>query len=151
MVFNSDGIHAGDTVTLHFSIVLENGLVAETTFDDDPIEYVVGDGTLNEGLEATLYGMQEGESQTVQLAPEQAFGLHDPENFQQMERSGFPSDMPLEPGTVIGFTTPNNDEVPGTIRETSGDRVTIDFNHPLAGHTLTFTVEIISIEKASNH
>ena len=63
-----------------------------------------------------------------------------------MPRSEFPADMPLEPGLIVGFTTPSGEEVPGAIQEIKGDDVVVDFNHPLAGHEVIFDVEILEVK-----
>lgn len=132
---------------MHFSISLEDGTVAETTREDnEPIEFVMGDGTLIEGLELALYGLNPGDKQTITIEPRLAFGFHDPSNVHVMQRNEFPGDMQLKRGVIIEFNTPAGDEVPGTILEVNGDEVKVDFNHPLAGHEITFEVEILSVE-----
>ncbi|MEJ2645828.1 MAG: FKBP-type peptidyl-prolyl cis-trans isomerase [Gammaproteobacteria bacterium] len=139
-------IAPGSRVTLHFSIALEDGMVAEDSAGGEPLTFVMGDGTVLEGLELALYGLQAGDTQRLQLEPEQTFGYRDPENVHVLPRSDFPVEMNLEPGTIIGFTTPGGDEVPGAVQMVEGDEVKVDFNHPLAGHTLTFEVQILAVE-----
>ena len=140
-------IQAGSKVTMHFSLTLEDGTVAEDSFDSEPLEFIMGDGSLNEGLELGLYGMQAGEEETLSMTPEQTFGFHDPENLHEMLRSEFDADMDLAEGMIIGFTTPAGDEVPGIIREVSDKLVIVDFNHPLAGHELLYRVKILDVSE----
>jgi FKBP-type peptidyl-prolyl cis-trans isomerase SlpA len=135
----------GSRVTMHFSITLEDGTVAENSFDGDPLEFTMGDGTLNEGLELGLYGMKAGEEETLTLMPEQTFGFHDPDNIHEMPLSDFDSSMQLQEGLIIGFTTPAGDEVPGMIKQLDTDTVYVDFNHPLAGHELLYRVKILNV------
>jgi FKBP-type peptidyl-prolyl cis-trans isomerase SlpA len=140
-------IGPGSKICLHFSLVLEDGTVAETTRDDnDPLEFVVGDGTMIQGLELALYGLKAGERQTLTIEPKLAFGFPDPENVHVLPRAEFPEDMPLSRGVIIEFNTPAGDEVPGTVLEVNDNDVKVDFNHPLAGHEITFEVEILSVE-----
>jgi len=135
---------------MHFSISLEDGTIAETTRDDnEPLEFVMGDGTMIEGLELALYGLKAGDKQTLTIEPKLAFGYHDPGNVHTMPRTEFPSDMQLAKGVIIEFNTPAGDEVPGTIMEVGDSEVKVDFNHPLAGHDITFEVEILSVESPS--
>lgn len=139
----------GSRVTMHFSITLEDGTVAEDSFDSEPLEFTMGDGTLNNGLELGLYGMKTGEEDTMIMSPEQTFGFHDPQNIHEMPRSDFAEGMELEEGMIIGFTTPAGDEVPGMIKSVRADMVEVDFNHPLAGHELTYKVKILNVVNQS--
>jgi len=138
-------IRPGSKVTMHFSLTLEDGTVAESSFDGEPFEFTMGDGSLNEGLELGLYGMKTGDEETLTMTPDQTFGFHDPENIHVMPRSDFDADMELQEGLIIGFTTPAGDEVPGMIKGVSDKSVTVDFNHPLAGHELLYRIKIIEV------
>lgn len=133
------------TVTLHLSLSLEDGTVAESTFEDEPLTFTMGDGTLEEGLELGLYGLKAGNTQRLVLEPGQAFGLHDPARLHQLSRSEFSTELELEPGVIIGFDTPSGEELPGTIVSLTDETVEVDFNHPLAGRVIVFEVEIITV------
>ena len=136
------------TVTLHLSLALEDGTVAESTFDDEPLTFTMGDGTLVEGLELGLYGLKAGATQRLVLQPQQAFGLHDPDKLHQLARADFSPQLQLEPGVIIGFDTPSGEELSGTIISLTDETVTVDFNHPLAGRVVVFEVEIVSVVPA---
>ena len=138
-------VSPGSTVTLHLSLTLEDGTVAESTFDETPLTFTMGDGTLVEGLELALYGLRPGARQRLSLYPEQAFGKRDPEKIHRLPRTDFPADMELEPGCIIGFDTPGGDELPGMILSADGTDIEVDFNHPMAGHVVIFEVEIIDV------
>lgn len=142
-------ISAGCNVTLHFSIVLEDGTLAESTRGDEPIRFTVGDGTLANGLELALYGLKAGARQRLQIGPRDAFGYPEPDRVHSLPRSEFPTDMQLEPGMIVAFTTPAGDEVPGGILEIRHDDVLVDFNHPLAGHEIVFDVEVLEVHPPS--
>ena len=132
---------------MHFSIALEDGTVAESSREDkEPLEFVMGDGTMVQGLELALYGLAQGDKQTIKIGPETAFGYHDPDNVHVIAREEFPQNMQLTRGTIIEFNTPAGDEVPGTVLEANDTEVKVDFNHPLAGHEITFEVEVLSVE-----
>ena len=133
------------TVTLHLSLTLEDGTVAESTFDDEPLMFTMGDGTLVEGLELGLYGLKAGDRQRLVLQPEQAFGLHDPDKRHQLARADFSAELALEAGVIIGFDTPSGEELSGTIISLTDETVAVDFNHPLAGRVVVFEVEIIAV------
>jgi FKBP-type peptidyl-prolyl cis-trans isomerase SlpA len=145
-VIHPSQIQPGSRVRLHVSIALADGTVAETTFDDEPLEFVVGDGTLISNLEVAIYGMRKGDQQRLRLWPEQAFGERDLDNVHVIAREQFPANMTLEPGVIVGFSMPDGEEVPGSVIEAGDERVKIDFNHPLAGHAIVFECEVLDVE-----
>lgn len=145
MAENPDIIRPGSRVKLHFSITLEDGTVAESTFDDDPVKVVIGQGDLHEGLERALYGLKAGASQSIKISPEQGFGRPDPDARHSLSRDEFSTEIGIEPGVIVLFTTPAGDEVPGTILSVDENSVEVDFNHPLAGHDINFSVKVLTV------
>ena len=140
-------IGPGSEVVMHFSITLEDGTLVDTTREENqPIEFVMGDGTFIEGLELALYGLKQGEKQVLKIGPENTYGFPDDENIYKMERSAFSADMKLAPGVIIGFDTPSGEELPGTVLKVEDDKVEVDFNHPLSGHEISFEVDILEIK-----
>jgi FKBP-type peptidyl-prolyl cis-trans isomerase SlpA len=141
-------IEAASTVTLHLSLTLEDGTVAESTFGEEPLTFTMGDGTLVHGLELALYGLLPGAVQRLELRPEQAWGLRDPANIHAVARADFDPAIELKPGVIVAFETADGDELAGAILSVGDDSVEVDFNHPLAGHTLVFEVEILDVVPA---
>ena len=139
-------IAPGSRVTLHLSLAFADGTEALSTFGEEPETVVLGDGTLTPGLELALYGLKAGDEQTLTLSAEQAFGFRDEEKIHRMPRNQFPPEMGLAEGQVIGFTTPEGEEIPGIVLELGEDEVTVDFNHPLAGREVVFRVRILEVE-----
>lgn len=142
-------IQPGSRVRLHLAIKLADGTVAESTFDAEPLDIVIGDGTLVRGLEVALYGMRVGQRQTLTLHPDQAYGARDPEAVGWLPRMQFPVDMEIQPGTLIGFEGPGGEEIAALILAVEADRVQVDFNHPLAGKPIVFESEILAVEPPS--
>lgn len=142
-------IAPGSRVTLHLSLTLEDGTVAESTFGSEPFSFTLGDGSLLRGLEIALFGLEPGARQRLQLSPQQAWGLHDPQQVRRLSRADFPAEMELAPGVIVGFETGAGEEVAGTVLQLDHDHVEVDFNHPLAGHSLLFEVEILDVEPAT--
>ena len=133
-------------VLIHFSIRLADGSAVDSTkISNKPAKFVMGDGSLTSGFEDCLLGLQEGQSETFTLGPESAFGLPNPDNIHHLELSKFSNEVPAEIGTIISFTQPNGEELPGIIRAIVADSVTVDFNHPLAGQTVTFEVDVLTV------
>ena len=132
-------------VTMHFSLSLENGELVDSTFDKQPATFKVGDGNLLPGFEQQLFGLKAGDKRTFQIAPEQGFGQHNPQNVQVMPRSQFEG-MELSEGLLVIFNDAAKTELPGIVKRFDERQVTVDFNHPLAGKSLTFDVEIFEVK-----
>lgn len=133
-------------VVFHFSIKLEDGSAADSTkVHNKPAKLVMGDGSLTDNFEKCLLGLKAGDEKSFDLAPEDAFGMPNPDNIYYVDRAKFGVDTPAEVGAIIAFTQPDGTELPGLVREVAGDSVTIDFNHPLAGQHLSFEVEILEV------
>ena len=139
-------IRQGSRVLMHFSLALPDGSEAVSTFGSEPELLVVGEGDLTEGLEMAILGLKKGDRQTLELTPAQAFGSWEEDKLQWMPRKDFSPELTLEPGLAIAFETPSGEEVPGTITEVGEQRVSIDFNHPLAGVDIVFSVEILDVQ-----
>lgn len=143
---DEDTIQSGSRVTMHYTLSLEDGMIADTSREGEPLSFTLGDGTLIEGLELAILGLKAGDRQCLGIPPQSGFGFRDPKHIHEMPRSDFPEDMELSEGLIIGFSSPAGDEVPGAVLEVGEDNVKVDFNHPLAGHEVTFDVEILAVD-----
>jgi FKBP-type peptidyl-prolyl cis-trans isomerase SlpA len=143
-------IQENSKVTLHFSLKLDDGSQVDSTFENEPATLEIGDGNLPEGFEKHLLGLSVGDKRTVRVEPEDAFGQVNPGNIQQFKKEQFAQTGELEPGMVVSFQDASGSELPGVISEIADEKVSVDFNHPLAGKSLDFEVEILNIE-AANH
>jgi len=139
-------IGMGSRVTMHFALRLADGMLVESSFDDEPVSFVVGDGTLDRGLELALLGLVTDDRQTLTLMPGQAFGMRDEAALQRVPKAQFAEDMLLEQGQIIGFSSEGGKEVAGAIIELEDGHVQVDFNHPLAGREIEFEVQILAVE-----
>jgi len=137
-------IAAGMQVTLNFAIALEDGSVVDGNFERAPASFRIGDGTMPEGFERCLLGLRAGDERRFRLAPSQGFGHGSPANVLTLPRQRFAAELSLEPGLVVDFTTAAG-SLPGVVKAVAGDRVLVDFNHPLAGRTLIFAVAIRAV------
>jgi len=139
-------ITPGSRVSLHLALRFDNGDIALSTFDEEPLQFTLGDGTLSAGLEMALYGLRAGDNEKLELMPEQAFGAHDGSLVHTLPRTDFPADMPLEIGLVIQFNTPSGEETAGTVRKVEAESIEVDFNHPLAGVPLHLETRILHVD-----
>ncbi|MFT6914135.1 MAG: FKBP-type peptidyl-prolyl cis-trans isomerase SlpA [Motiliproteus sp.] len=136
----------GARVSLHFTIELESGELVDSTREKSPATFEYGDGNLLPGFEQALLGLAAGDKTRVRIAPEQGFGMRNPNNIQRYAVTDF-KDIDLEPGLMISFSDPSQGGLPGIVESIDGDRVMVDFNHPLAGKMLYFDVEITAVER----
>ncbi|MEQ8857687.1 MAG: peptidylprolyl isomerase [Pseudomonadales bacterium] len=134
-------------VTLHFALLLETGEEVDTTRRGRPATFEVGDGNLLPGFEAALFGMRAGDDAQIELPPAQAFGDHNPDNVQILDKTRF-RDVDLEPGLVVSFAAQEG-ELPGIVKRVFERTVEVDFNHPLAGRPVVFDVSILKVEDLS--
>lgn len=146
---SNSSIQMGSEVVFHFTIKLSDDSVADSTkVNNKPAKLVIGDGNLTKGFEDCLIGLEAGQEASFTLPPEQAFGQPNPDNIYYVDRTKF-TDVTPEVGAIIAFAQPDGSDLPGLVREVAGQSVTIDFNHPLAGQTLTFDVEIIDVKSVA--
>ncbi|ARJ41205.1 peptidylprolyl isomerase [Pantoea alhagi] len=142
----TDSVQRDSAVLLHFTLKLEDGSTAESTrANGKPALFRLGDGSLSEPLEAALLGLQSGDKKAFALEPEAAFGNVIPDLIQYFSRRDFIQAGEPEIGAIMLFTGMDGSEMPGVIREIAGDSITVDFNHPLAGHTVHFDIEVLEV------
>ena len=136
-------------VDLHYSISNKDNVVFESTFDKKPIHLQIGDGTIPQKLEITLYGLCEHDIQEIELQPKDAFGVRNDKKVQTLAKKDFPSDKMIKINNVLEVDVKQNDgKVTSTcaiIKEIEKDQVMLDLNHPLAGITIKFKAEIVKI------
>ena len=138
-------VKSGDTVRIHYTGTLEDGTVFDSSEGRDPLEFEVGSGQIIPGLDKALPGMTTGEKKTVEVQPDEGYGHVNPQARQTVPRSSVPDEIQLEVGTPLQVETQDGQQVPVTVAEVTEDSVTLDANHPLAGKTLTFEIEIVGI------
>ena len=150
-------IEAGDFVAFHYVGRFENGEVFDTSYEDiarengiyveereyGPLGVNVGVGEIIPGLDEALIGMEVGEKKTVTIPPEKAYGMPNPELIIAVPISEF-TQAGLEPVEGMYVMT---DSGMAKIKAVEGDVVTLDFNHPLAGKTAVFEIEVVDIKK----
>ena len=138
-------IEHGREVILHFTIKLADNSVADSTkMSGKPAKFRMGDGSLTENFEACLVGLKAGDEREFELAPEDAFGMPNKDNYYQVDTTKFGQERPTV-GQIFTFPQPDGSELPGIVRAINDQFVTIDFNHPLAGQQVRFAVEIIEV------
>lgn len=135
----------GDKVTVHYTGKLVNGSVFDSTVDEDPLVFTLGEGDIIEGFEEGVLNMVVGEKKTIILPPEKAYGERDEEMKMTVPLADMPSDLDLAVGDELEVTDENDDLMLVIVAELNEESVTLDGNPPLAGETLIFDLELVSI------
>jgi FKBP-type peptidyl-prolyl cis-trans isomerase SlyD len=138
-----------DTVgTLDYTLTVE-GEILDTSKGANPIQFIQGQQQIIPGLEKELYGMAVGETKEVVIPPQDAYGEVDPANYAEVPKQEFPSEIPLQPGIELELTDETGQRMGARIETIQEDVVRLDFNHPLAGKSLHFEVEVVDLRSAT--
>jgi peptidylprolyl isomerase len=143
-------VKPGDFVSVTYQGLLENNEVFVSTDKNSPLEFQIGSNNLMPGFEKAVLGMTVNEEKTITMQPDEAFGPVRQELIHTVNRKTFSDDISPQPGMVLGMTIERDGQkhkVPALVKEINGDEVIIDYNHPLAGKSLTFTITLIAINQ----
>ena len=140
----------GNNLVVSINYVLKNdqGETMDASPEGEPLSYLHGASGIVPGLENELTGKTAGDTFEVTIKPEEAYGEKIPELIQDIPVAQFPPEPPLAVGMQFNAETPNG-PIAVTITAINGDTVTVDGNHPLAGHVLHFTGSIESVREAT--
>ncbi len=137
----------GDTVKVHYTGKLDTGVPFDSSIGAEPIEFEIGSGRLIPGFEEAVVGMSPGESKTVKIPPEKAYGRYMEDRVINVDRKDLPEDVKPEIGMVLEVCSPSGQVVPVQITDMDDKIVTLDANHPLSEQTLTFEIQLLEIVK----
>ncbi len=136
---------AGDTVRVHYTGTLADGTEFDSSAGREPLEFTVGGGQVIAGFDEAVTGMTPGESQTVEIPADEAYGPRRMEMMLNVSPDQFPEGMDPEVGQELQLSQPDGQAVVVRVAEVSDDGVTLDANHPLAGEDLTFEITLEEI------
>ena len=136
----------GDVVKVHYVGKLEDGSVFDSSGEGKPLEFTIGKSQVIPGFNQGILGMEIGDSKTVHIPVDQAYGPYQPDGTFEIARSEFPGDIPLEIGMRLEGNQQNGKSLEVTITELNTETVKLDANHPLAGKDLVFDITLVEIE-----
>lgn len=139
----------GDVVRINYTGRLTDGTQFDSSVGKQPLEFRLGEGQVIKGLEAQVAGMAPGDTNTVTIPCDQAYGQHRPEAVQSLDRAKIPSGIDVQVGTQLQARTSDGGMMPITVVGIDDTSVKVDANHPLAGQDLVFDVELIDIVQAA--
>jgi len=137
---DDDVVDDGDRISVHYTGTLDDGSEFDSSLGREPLEFVVGSGQVIPGFDDAVLGLEIGDTTTVRIEAEQAYGQPDPEAIVEVPIEDVP-----EKFRVKGMEVMVGNGLPATVIEVTAETVTIDANHPLAGEALTFEIEIVDI------
>ncbi len=136
----------GNVVQVHYTGTLDDGQTFDSSREREPLEFTIGQGQMIPGFEKAVVGMAVGESKSVTIPSEEAYGPHRPEMTMKMEKDKFPDGVDPQVGMQFQVGSESGSTVMVTVAKVEDDGVTLDANHPLAGKDLTFEIEVMSIQ-----
>jgi len=136
---------AGDVVRVHYRGRLTDGTEFDSSDGREPLEFQVGGGQVIAGFEKQVEGMEVGETSTVTIPANQAYGERDERQVQSVPRNTMPDNLDLQVGTRLTATTRDGKQIPLTVTDVNEEQVIVDANHPLAGQDLVFDIELVEI------
>jgi len=136
----------GSTVKVHYTGTLkEDGSQFDSSEGRDPLEFKLGEGMVIAGFEKAVIGKSPGDSVTVEIAPEDGYGTPNDQLVFQVRKEQLPGDVELEEGIMLEIRTEDGSPAYVRVTEFTDELVTLDGNHPLAGQTLIFDIEVVEV------
>lgn len=140
------GVKKGDKVKLHYSYKVEGEKEFDSSIGKEPAEFKVGRGEVIQGVEEALIGMEQGEKKEITVSPEKGFG-EQKDNLVQKASKDILGGREVKKGEVVDVRTGDGRPVKARVASVDEDSVTLDLNHPLAGKTLKFEIEVVDIQR----
>lgn len=136
----------GNTVSVHYTGKLDDDTVFDSSRGGDPLSFEIGAGQIIPGFENGVIGMAPGETKTVTIDSEQAYGPYRDDQIIEVEKEKLPDDINPAVGQRLQVQQQNGETAVVTIKEVTDGVVKLDANHPLAGKELTFEIELVNVE-----
>jgi peptidylprolyl isomerase len=138
-------VKEGDTVQVHYTGTLGDGTMFDSSLERDPLQFTIGEGQVIAGFEEAVVGMEVGESVTVTIPVNKAYGPYREDMLLVVTWAQLPEGFEPEVGRQLQIRPEGGQPISVVVKEFSDSSVTLDANHPLAGKDLTFTIELVKI------
>jgi FKBP-type peptidyl-prolyl cis-trans isomerase 2 len=138
-------VENGRTISIEYTLKLDDGSTADTNVGEDPLTFVQGDGEILEALEAALAGLEVDDEKEVRIAADQGYGPVDPDAFDRVELDAIPADA-RQVGAMLVAEDEDGNQQSVRVHEVGAEEIVLDLNHPLAGQALNFAVRIVAID-----
>lgn len=138
-------VQKGNQVKVHYTGRLESGEVFDSSRDRQPLKFQVGAGQMIPGFENAIIGMEQGEKVTATIPASEAYGERRKELLIKVPRENVPENLNPEVGKKLSIKQPDGNAIPVVVTEAREDSIILDANHPLAGKTLIFDIELVEV------
>ena len=135
----------GDTVKIHYTGTLDDGTQFDSSADREPLEFELGSGGVIPGFDKAVEGMSIGDSKSVRIEADDAYGQRHDQLVQEVPRDSLPQDLTPEVGMALQSSSPDGQVALFTVIAVGNETFTVDGNHPLAGQALSFDIELVAI------
>ena len=135
----------GDTVKIHYTGRLDDGTVFDSSYEREPLQFTIGDEEVIEDFEQAAIGLNPGESKSIRIPADRAYGPHRDELLIEIEAERMPSHLSPFVGQMLQLRDEDGGVVPVTVSGVSESSVTLDANHPLAGQDLSFDIQMVEV------
>ena len=136
---------SGDTVRIHYTGKLDDGTEFDSSAGRDPLEFALGSGQVIPGFDSAVSGMAVGDSKSVSIAPAEAYGERHEQLVQDVPKNALSDDVELTVGMQLQSQSPDGQVMQFIVTAVAAETFTVDANHPLAGQTLNFEIELVEI------
>ena len=136
-------LRLGHRAKIHYTVKLQNGQIVGSSKGGQPLSFTIGSGKIIKSIEERIIGMQVGDVRTIELSPEEAYGLRDETRVMRIDRAKVGQNIDLKPGRVVQYRSETQEVINLLIRAIDDTSVTVDANHPLSGEALTYTVHLV--------
>ncbi|MBT8080927.1 MAG: peptidylprolyl isomerase [Gammaproteobacteria bacterium] len=137
---------SGDTVRIHYTGTLDDGTEFDSSAGREPLEFTLGSGQVISGFDDAVSGMTIGDKKSVRMEADQAYGERRDELVQEVPRSALPDEIKPEEGMALQSQSPEGHIMNLVVTGVADASITVDANHPLAGHALSFDIELVAID-----
>jgi peptidylprolyl isomerase len=138
-------VKKGDTVRVHYTGKLEDGKEFDSSLKRQPLQFEVGAGSVIKGFEDAVVGLKQGEKKSVTIPPDDAYGSYDENLLVEMPKTSLPEGVNPEVGTRLQIVNQQGHALPVVVTDILDESIKLDANHPLAGKTLLFDIEVVEI------
>ncbi len=135
----------GNHAKVHYTVMLEDGEVMGTSKGGMPLSFTIGNGEIIKGLENGVVGMKAGDAKTITIAPEEGYGHRNEDQVIKIRRDELPPEEDIAVGRILQYRNENGHMVSLVVSEADEETVTLDANHPFAGHTLIYKIELVAL------
>lgn len=139
----------GDTVRIHYTGTLADGTQFDSSAGRDPLEFTLGSGQVIPGFDKAVQGMAVGDSKSVNIAAQDAYGPRHEQMVQEVPKNALPEDLEPTPGMSLQARGQDGNVINLTVTDVGDEAITVDGNHPLAGRDLNFDIELVEIAESA--